>query len=440
MSSSFPAPRVTVGRHVLFPHLSLAGRCDYRKNACENRNSRDKTFEMPGESNIGARVREIRERIGMQAQELADLVNLDPSAISNIERGRRSLKSDELLAIAKALGVSPLAILEDDSLLGRLPVAPRSAQGTVLRGDVLDRLTGLAELHEVLREWEDPRTFVRRFPEVDTTRWLEVAPELANWTAGQFADLPFGDDRFSGLVHAIELQLGVDVLIEERGSASVAGASITDSEFPLIFINNASQPVTRALFTLAHEVGHILVQDGDVVVDEDLVAHSNSERFANAFAAALLLPEAEIRDEVRRSDAMTLCRVLDRYGTSYETLVYRLHNLRIINAAGRDKLRALGLRGLISQIDDKALVTRLLGRLNTRPMHHAPSLLAERAFNGYRRGVISSRPLAGLLGVSPDIVAAGMELDAEATLDDAIELDASDTDSDADVYGGSPVD
>jgi hypothetical protein len=192
------------------------------------------------------------------------------------------------------------------------------------------------------------------------------------------------------------------------------------------------------MFSLAHELGHILVQDGEFIVDEDLVAHSNSERFANAFAAALLLPESEVRGRIGDyPKARELCEVLDHYGTSYETLVYRLHNLEIVNAAGRDKLRNLGLRGLLSQVDDEALASRLLSRMAKSPCRHAPFFLTERAVKGYREGLISARPLASLLGLPVDMVAAGYELDAVATLDEAVNVR---DDTEGDPYGGSPVD
>jgi Zn-dependent peptidase ImmA (M78 family) len=405
---------------------------------CCNRNCPGNNGEVAGDLDIGARIRDIRDRIGMEARELGELVDLHPSVISNIEHGKRSVKSDELARIAKALGVSPLAILEEGSLLWRLPVAPRSASGTVLRGEVLDRLTGLTELHEVLAEWEPPIE-AHEFPSVDTTEWLKAARLVSKWASGELGELPPGDERFVALVKKIEEKFRVDVLVEERSTDSVAGASVTDPEFSLIFIN-ATQPVTRALFSLGHELGHVLVQDGEFIVDEDLVAHSDSERFANAFAAELLLPEDGVRSRTGDNpDARALCEVLDFYGTSYETLVYRLHNLQIVNAAGRDKLKNLGLRGLVSQIDDQALASRLLSRLGKRPSRHAPAILAERAFKGYREGVISARPLASLLGLPAEIVAAGMELDAAATLDEAVSKSGLD-DVDFDPYGGSPVD
>jgi Zn-dependent peptidase ImmA (M78 family)/DNA-binding XRE family transcriptional regulator len=391
---------------------------------------------------IGSRIRALREELGVQAQELGSRVGLDPSAISNIERGRRSVKSDELAAIAKALGVSPLAILEPESLVGRLPVAPRASSGTLLKGDVLSRLTGLAELHEVLAEGGLKAHEQAKVQRVDTEHWFRTAPKLAAGVVSQLErDVP-GDDRFVALVRAIEEQFFIDVLVEERDTDDVLGASITDSEFSLIFVN-ANQQVTRALFTLGHELGHTLAKDGrnSIVVDDDLTARSDSERFANAFAAALLLPEEEIRAQIPTGvpDALTLCRLLDHWGTSFETLVYRLHNLRMINAEGRDRLRSLGLRGLVAQINDQQLTARLMARVGSRPARHTPSLIAARAYAGYRQGAISARPLAGLFGIDPHIVSATMDLDAEMALGEAIDPGDFGSYSNDDLYGGSPI-
>src|SRR5438093_5477146 len=101
---------------------------------------------------VGARIRDLRERTEMQSQQLAAKVGIDPSAMSNIERGKRSVKTDELARIAAALGVSPLAILSPDSLLARIPVAARVQVAQVSHGSAVKRLTALAEQDEVLNE------------------------------------------------------------------------------------------------------------------------------------------------------------------------------------------------------------------------------------------------------------------------------------------------
>jgi Zn-dependent peptidase ImmA (M78 family)/DNA-binding XRE family transcriptional regulator len=361
---------------------------------------------------LGARIRAFRERAGLKGQELAALIELDPSAVSNIERGKRSVKTDELGRIAEALNVSPLALLDDMSLPARMPIAPRGNDGANAAGTVYKRLLGLAELHTVLDQagyGTHPR--LKEAP-AEGEDWLVSATRLADWVSERLNDEGRADDRFSALARAIENNLGVDVLVEAHPEDALAGAAITDEAFPLIFVN-ASQPTPRALFTLAHELAHVLTGHGETItLDRDLSAHSPSERFANAFAATLLMPEVEIRRAIDRygRGAESLARMLQLFGVSFESLVYRLHNTRRIDARGRDNLRSLGLRGLIRELDrpehktslDPQLQKSLIAQLGGRPERRPPGWLLDRAVKGYRDGTIGIRPLAGLLDADPD--------------------------------------
>lgn len=392
---------------------------------------------------LGARIRALRERIDMQSRDLATAIGIDPSAMSNIERGKRGVKTDELTRIAEALGVSPLAILDDSSLLSRLSFAPRAETGAEVARSAFNELTGFAELHQVLtEEGISAEPHLDNVPPIVAEDWKIAAETLADWATRQLAVPKEGDDRFSGLVEAIETRLGVDVVVDELQDDGLIGASITDREFPLIFVN-AHQPRPRALFTLAHELGHILVGDGDsLALDFDLVSKNDRERLANAFAAIFLMPESAIEEEMQANGrtALSLARMVDRLGVSFESLVYRLHNLRLIDARGRDNLREHGLSGVLALIEDRDLERHLLGRLETRPERLPPTWLAVRALEGYKRGILSIRPLAGLLNADPDEL-----LELLATPDEGIEA-VNETYSppipaltDEELFSGDPV-
>jgi transcriptional regulator with XRE-family HTH domain len=58
-------------------------------------------------------IREARKRAGMSQTQLAELVGVDQSGVSRIERGERPVTVDMLKAIARALGVRPAALLDD---------------------------------------------------------------------------------------------------------------------------------------------------------------------------------------------------------------------------------------------------------------------------------------------------------------------------------------
>lgn len=353
---------------------------------------------------IGRQIRRLRETAGLKAADLADALGVDASAVSNLEHGRRNVKADELGAIANFLGVSQLAILEPDSLLGRLPVAHRTNDDDGASRDAQMRITVLAELHQVLSDGGHPAAAQVGEPPHLGTRWLDRATALADWALQNCAPRSAGEDRLTELATVIEDWLGVDVMIESLGRDAPLGLSVTDPEFSFILVN-ADQLRSRALFTLAHELGHVLNLDGQTVnIDTDMKARNDEERLANAFAAAFLMPEPEIRQTIEEHGrgADSLARMVLRFGVSYETLVYRLHNLRIINAEGSDRLRRIRWASLIQHVDDDEIARSLLAARGARPERRPPTLLTTRCLHGTLDGTVGAGPLARLLDVAVD--------------------------------------
>ena len=353
---------------------------------------------------IGRQVRRLREAAGLRAADLARALRVDPSAVSNLENDRRSVKADELAVIADFLGVSQLAILEPHSLLGRLPVAHRTNGDDGGSRDTRMRITALAELHQVLSDGGHPASVSIGEPPKQDAGWLDHANALADWALRSLALSAEGEDRLTELATAIEDQLGVDVMVESLGKDAPLGLSITDPMFSFILVN-ADQLRSRAMFTLAHELGHVLNSDDATInIDTDMQARTDEERLANAFAAAFLMPEQEVCEAIDRHGrgADCLARMLLRFGVSYETLIYRLHNLRIINADGRNRLRRIRWAGLVDYLDNDEIIRSLLAARGARPERRPPTLLTTRCLRGALDGTVGAGPLARLLDVDVD--------------------------------------
>ena len=362
-------------------------------------------------------------RSGMTARQLSEAAGIDETALSKIRSGNRKLKTSELSRIAEALALSVLALLNGDSLLSTLPIAGRDA-GTSGAGTAYRRIQALAELDEVLTDGG----IVRRAPsiegaEIPEAGWLQHVSKLAASTRAAL-DLPADGEPFSSLVDAIESKLGIDVLVEDHGSDNLIGAAITDARMPFIFVNGR-ETQQRALFTLAHELGHILAKHtGESVWDRSgtFSGRTPEERVANGFAAELLMPKERILgviDEHGRT-ARSLAEMILQLGVSFESLVYRLHNIGVINADGRDEFLRVRWTGLVAAVDDE-IRSRLLALHSSRPERRSPGWLTLRAMEGFQRGVISVRPLAGLLQVEEDVL-----LDAWAVQEQAHEAFESD--------------
>jgi transcriptional regulator with XRE-family HTH domain len=62
---------------------------------------------------LGQNIRERRTTIGLSQEELADASSLHRTYIGSIERGERNVSLQNIVAIARALSVSPSTLLEE---------------------------------------------------------------------------------------------------------------------------------------------------------------------------------------------------------------------------------------------------------------------------------------------------------------------------------------
>lgn len=132
-----------------------------------------------------------------------------------------------------------------------------------------------------------------------------------------------------------------------------------------------SDPPRRQRFTIAHELGHLCVnawaEAGEVTPVED------EERFCDAFAAALLLPEDRVRYAVARSPARldTLRTVADRSRVSWSATLLRLAEVsdwRLSLMRWRRDAASWRLAGVVNGPRDSdyapnPLTTKLLDRI-----------------------------------------------------------------------------
>ena len=109
---------------------------------------------------------------------------------------------------------------------------------------------------------------------------------------------------------------------------------------------NALHPPNRRRFTIAHEIGHhLLHSDSATLFVDELMVHFRDaantakadprEMEANAFAAALLMPEdwlrADLRDrKIDLSDDVAVRNLATRYQVSQQALTFRLMNLNLL--------------------------------------------------------------------------------------------------------------
>jgi Zn-dependent peptidase ImmA (M78 family) len=157
------------------------------------------------------------------------------------------------------------------------------------------------------------------------------------------------DELLKGLDHPpVDLDVvasGLDAEVRRiELKADVSGVLYREGARRVIVVNQAHAAV-RQRFTIAHEIGHLVLHPGDAVhVDEGFrinlrdprsaTAEEVEEVEANAFAANLLMPAAWLRRDIERdrldpSDEDSLARLAERYGVSLHAMALRLASLSV---------------------------------------------------------------------------------------------------------------
>ena len=131
---------------------------------------------------------------------------------------------------------------------------------------------------------------------------------------------------------------GVYVFKDAFREEGFFGFCLYDDEFPIIYVNNSAAK-TRQVFTIFHELSHLLFQtsgiDNDVLQMSDISRQNYQiEIGCNAFAGSFLVPDDHF-DEVVSAEYSTIYdarRIASRYCVSTEVILRKLFDRKLITS------------------------------------------------------------------------------------------------------------
>lgn len=163
----------------------------------------------------------------------------------------------------------------------------------------------------------------------------EKAIELLS--AAGISDLPVS-------VEKVAMSLNAEIAYEAY-EGDVSGMLYRTEGHDLIGVNS-SHPQTRQRFTIAHEIGHLVMHEGTPMFIDRFVrvnwrnGESNQQEVeANSFAAELLMPRSFLVREVEHaiskqanvSPAQLAAMLAKSFDVSAEAMQYRLANLGVLD-------------------------------------------------------------------------------------------------------------
>lgn len=292
-----------------------------------------------------------RETQGLSIREVAQRMKRDPAEIEAWEKGQSSPTYIQLETLAYKVYKRPLAVF----FLPQPPPEPDPEHEfrtlpdfdlADLTADTRYQIRFAHSLQLSLKELNEDKNPTPRliFRDVALTSTGKVADEarsvrdylgvpLETQIAWRSSEVALRNWR-----NAVE-GAGIFVFKHAFKEKQISGFCLFDREFPIIYLNNSTSK-TRQIFSLFHELAHLLFQiNGISKFDQGYISQLRQpeqriEQFCNAFAAELLIPSADFDAQIRgyrRIDETAVEQLASRYSVSRESVLRRLLDQKLVS-------------------------------------------------------------------------------------------------------------
>ncbi len=276
---------------------------------------------------IGERIKRARAAAGLSMQALGQQVGVSANMIKKYEHDESMPSSGVLIKLAKALGVRSEYFFRPVQVeLGDVEYRKRSRTSKRLldhiHADVLDQAE---RWHELANLWPNFPVADFALPEglPGEVHTLDEVDAIADRIREAWE---LGTNPIPDLIDELESRGILVITTEVDEQAKFDGLQAKIAGTPVIVVS-ANWSGDRQRFTLAHELGHLILHGR-------LAAEVNEERACNRFAGAFLLPATEIRQQLgwtrKRLEVQELYLLKQEYGLSMQGCLYRAMDMGII--------------------------------------------------------------------------------------------------------------
>lgn len=261
-----------------------------------------------------------RESRGQTQQDLAEKIKLHRANVSRLEKGDTNVHEETLTAISAATCYPP-QFFTQAGIVMPVNLAYRKRQQVPVK---------------LLTPIEAKMNIIRRNVQFVTRTLNKDAPKLPAMevTTDQRPSIIAGLIRerwkvdegvVDDLTGIIEKQ-GIIISSFDFGTERVDSRSMfTDDKYPIIFVNK-NLLGDRLRYSLAYELGQLIMHTFSSISPERDIS-----REANEFAAALLMPEIDIRKDLENGMTLSLLAELKRkWKVSMISILYRADDLGLL--------------------------------------------------------------------------------------------------------------
>jgi Zn-dependent peptidase ImmA (M78 family)/DNA-binding XRE family transcriptional regulator len=283
---------------------------------------------------IGERIKRARAAAGLSMQALADQVGLSANMIKKYEHDKSMPSSPVLLKLASALSVRteyffrPATITLAEIEYRKKSSAPKKLLQRI-EADVIDQAERWFELSQLWPNFPIPKfEFTADLPRIESLDQIDAVAERVreHWQLGV--------NPLPDLIDLLESKGILVIISQEEKADKIDGLMAHIDDQPVVVISSC-WPGCRQRFTLAHELGHLILHNL-------LPEHIDEENACNRFASAFLLPAHEVFQHLGKTrsyiELQELYLLKQEYGLSMQACLYRIADLGVISESKRQRI------------------------------------------------------------------------------------------------------
>ena len=237
----------------------------------------------------------------------------------------------------------------------------------------------------------------------EARNYLNISLEEQKKWSRQTGSMQNGSDTALKKWREVIQSHGVFVFKDSFKTPNFSGFCLYDKKFPIIYINN-NEAKTRQIFTLFHELAHILFHtSGFDPSDENyfrsqLTSHNKKiEVMCNEFAGAFLVPDESLP---KRIDLKNIKKLANSYSVSQEVILRRFLKNKIISHQDYNQI----IKNILKKYQETGKKKKLKGGGNyyaTKETYLGEKYISL-VFKKYHQKQISWDQLADFLDVKPN--------------------------------------
>lgn len=277
-------------------------------------------------NDIGENLKYLRLMKGLSLKQAGDLLNMSATAVSKYEKGLINVNSKKVIDFANAYNVKAIDILKvytvpkieftsfrkKEKFGGqKLELLKKDIQNEIAKYFEVIKLSGVSDFSKKLKKYKCNNLTDAAVAANNFRKFIEISnkqplPELI----GMLENLGFVIIQIKNKNNIFSGFDGLCEIVENR---------------PVIILLDDITDGARQRFTIAHELGHLLLD----------INGCNEEEACNSFASVLLMPKEAIINEFgitrKNISFYEINAFKNEFKVSYSAILHRLKDLNIIS-------------------------------------------------------------------------------------------------------------